>query len=30
MMDPVENIPFEKGLQDLHDNIQKVLDMEPA
>jgi len=30
MMDPVENIPFDKGLQDLHDNIQKVLDMEPA
>ena len=30
MMDPNENIPFEKGLQDLHDNIQKVLDMEPA
>jgi ABC-type glycerol-3-phosphate transport system substrate-binding protein len=30
MMDPTENIPFEKGLQDLHDNIQKVLDMEPA
>ncbi|MCL5995068.1 MAG: extracellular solute-binding protein, partial [Chloroflexi bacterium] len=30
MMDPNENVPFEKGLQDLHDNIQKVLDMEPA
>jgi multiple sugar transport system substrate-binding protein len=30
MMDPNENIPFEKGLQDLHDNIQKVLDMDPA
>ena len=30
MMDPNENIPFEKGLKDLHDNIQKVLDMEPA
>ena len=30
MMDPNENIAFEKGLQDLHDNIQKVLDMEPA
>jgi ABC-type glycerol-3-phosphate transport system substrate-binding protein len=30
MMDPKENISFEKGLQDLHDNIQKVLDMEPA
>lgn len=30
MMDPNENIPFDKGLQDLHDNIQKVLDMEPA
>ncbi|MFN8494657.1 MAG: extracellular solute-binding protein [Caldilineaceae bacterium] len=30
MMDPKENIPFEKGLQDLNDNIQKVLDMEPA
>jgi ABC-type glycerol-3-phosphate transport system substrate-binding protein len=30
MMDPNENIPFDKGLQDLHDNIQKVLDMDPA
>jgi ABC-type glycerol-3-phosphate transport system substrate-binding protein len=30
MMDPTENITFEQGLQDLHDNIQKVLDMEPA
>jgi ABC-type glycerol-3-phosphate transport system substrate-binding protein len=30
MMDPNENIAFEKGLQDLNDNIQKVLDMEPA
>lgn len=30
MMDPNENIPFEQGLQDLHNNIQKVLDMEPA
>ncbi len=30
MMDPNENIPFEKGLQDLNDNIQKVLDMDPA
>jgi len=30
MMDPNENVPFEKGLQDLHDNIQKVLDMESA
>jgi ABC-type glycerol-3-phosphate transport system substrate-binding protein len=30
MMDPNENIAFEQGLQDLHDNIQKVLDMEPA
>lgn len=30
MMDPNEGIAFEKGLQDLHDNIQKVLDMEPA
>jgi len=30
MMDPGENIPFEKGLQDLHTNIQKVLDMDPA
>jgi len=30
MMDPNENIPFEQGLKDLHDNIQKVLDMEPA
>ncbi|MCX6049241.1 MAG: extracellular solute-binding protein [Chloroflexi bacterium] len=30
MMDYNENIPFEKGLQDLNDNIQKVLDMDPA
>ena len=30
MMDPNENISFEKGIQDLHANIQKVLDMEPA
>ncbi len=30
MMDPSENIPFEQGLQDLYNNIQKVLDMEPA
>ena len=30
MMDPNENMAFDKGLQDLHDNIQKVLDMEPA
>lgn len=30
MMDPNENIPFEQGLQDLHNNIQKVLDMDPA
>ena len=30
MMDPKENIPFDKGLQDLNDNIQKVLDAEPA
>ena len=26
MMDPKEVVPFEKGLQDLHDNLQKVLD----
>lgn len=30
MMDPNENIAFEQGLQDLHNNIQKVLDMDPA
>ena len=30
MMDPNEGIAFDKGLQDLHDNIQKVLDMDPA
>jgi len=30
MMDPNENISFEQGLQDLHNNIQKVLDMDPA
>lgn len=29
MMDPTQPIPFEQGLQDLHDNIQKVLDQEP-
>jgi ABC-type glycerol-3-phosphate transport system substrate-binding protein len=30
LMDPNQPVPFEQGLQDLHDNIQKVLDMEPA
>ena len=30
MMDPNENVAFDQGLKDLHDNIQKVLDMEPA
>ena len=28
MMDPTEVVPFEQGLQDLYDNVQKVLDME--
>jgi ABC-type glycerol-3-phosphate transport system substrate-binding protein len=27
MMDPVEVVPFEQGLQDLYENVQKVLDM---
>lgn len=30
LFDPKAPIEFEKGLQDLHDNIQKVLDQEPA
>ncbi|MFN8446223.1 MAG: extracellular solute-binding protein [Caldilineaceae bacterium] len=30
LFDPKAPVPFEKGLQDLHDNIQKVLDQEPA
>ena len=29
-MDPNQPVDFEQGLQDLHDNIQIVLDMEPA
>ncbi len=27
MMDPHQPVPFEQGLQELHDNIQRVLDM---
>jgi ABC-type glycerol-3-phosphate transport system substrate-binding protein len=27
MMDPIQPVPFEQGLQELHDNIQMVLDM---
>ncbi|MBX3014817.1 MAG: extracellular solute-binding protein [Caldilineaceae bacterium] len=30
MMDPSQPLPFEQGLQGLHDSIQKVLDQEPA
>ncbi|MDQ3248474.1 MAG: extracellular solute-binding protein, partial [Chloroflexota bacterium] len=30
LMDPNQPIAFEQGLQDLHDNIQKVLDLDPA
>jgi ABC-type glycerol-3-phosphate transport system substrate-binding protein len=30
LLDPTQPVEFEKGLQDLHDNIQAVLDMEPA
>jgi ABC-type glycerol-3-phosphate transport system substrate-binding protein len=30
LLDPNQPVPFEQGLQDLHDNIQQVLDMEPA
>lgn len=30
LLDPNQPVPFEQGLQDLHDNIQKVLEMEPA
>jgi len=30
LLDPTQPVEFEKGLQDLHDAIQTVLDMEPA
>jgi multiple sugar transport system substrate-binding protein len=30
MMDPTQPMPFEQGLQQLHDSIQKVLDDAPA
>jgi ABC-type glycerol-3-phosphate transport system substrate-binding protein len=30
MMDPNAPVPFEQGLEDLHNNIQMVLDMPPA
>jgi ABC-type glycerol-3-phosphate transport system substrate-binding protein len=30
LFDPNQPVPFEQGLQDLYDNIQAVLDMEPA
>ncbi|RIK34012.1 MAG: hypothetical protein DCC57_24625, partial [Chloroflexi bacterium] len=30
LFDPTQPVEFEKGLQDLVDNIQAVLDMEPA
>jgi len=30
LYDPTQPVEFEKGLQDLHDAIQKVLDMDPA
>lgn len=30
LFDPTQPVDFEKGLEDLHKNIQSVLDMEPA
>jgi ABC-type glycerol-3-phosphate transport system substrate-binding protein len=30
LLDPTQPVAFEQGLQDLHDNIQAVLDMDPA
>jgi ABC-type glycerol-3-phosphate transport system substrate-binding protein len=30
LLDPTQPVEFEQGLQDLHDNIQAVLDMDPA
>lgn len=30
LLDPNQPIPFEEGLQNLHDNVQAVLDMDPA
>ena len=30
LLDPTQPVEFEQGLQDLHDNIQAVLDLEPA
>jgi ABC-type glycerol-3-phosphate transport system substrate-binding protein len=30
LLDPTQPVDFEQGLQDLHDNIQAVLDMDPA
>ena len=30
LLDPNQPVEFEKGLQDLHDNIQSILDQDPA
>ena len=30
LLDPNQSVPFEEGLQNLHDNVQAVLDMDPA
>jgi hypothetical protein len=30
LFDPNQPVAFEQGLQDLHNNIQAVLDLEPA
>lgn len=30
LLDPNQPVPFEEGLQNLHDNVQAVLDMDPA
>jgi ABC-type glycerol-3-phosphate transport system substrate-binding protein len=30
LYDPTQPVAFEQGLQDLHDNIQAILDMDPA
>lgn len=30
LLDPNQPVEFEQGIQDMHDNIQAVLDMEPA
>jgi len=30
LLDPNQPVPFEEGLQNLHDNVQAVIDMDPA